>query len=118
MGIFGKNCSSDPTSGCGDGGNAALFAEIKQGNIEIENKLGDINNKLELLIGEQQDCCEETNGNLNDIKDRLGTLIEIGENCCDNILTRLDTIVGLMSAQEVVAHHLSWKNFVCAQVED
>lgn len=99
-------CTSDPTSGCGDGN--SLVSEIRTGNNKVTEKLTDIENKVSELKEVTEACCEETNGNLDDIKDRLDTLISNAAECCDAITDRLDIIAGILRTVIIVPNTQSW----------
>ena len=112
-------CTSDPTSGCGEG--ASTIAEIRTGNERIVEKLTELNNKATELKTQAEECCEETNDNLTDIKDRLDTLISNSTDCCEAITDRLDILIGVLQSvvilPNVTQFITAYSNHVCIQDE-
>lgn len=110
-----KYCSSDPTGGCGSG-SASLVAQISSSYSSISEKMESIDTKMGNISTEIEECCTETNANLVGIKDRLDTLITNAENCCSDIIDRLDTIAGLLSAPSVTTNQLQYGDYTCVQI--
>ena len=115
MATSDRYCSSDPTPGCTN--ISAATALINTGNTNITNQLTNISTKLTTLIGEIEDCCEETNANLVAIQERLDTLISNAAECCDEIISRLNTIIGLMQSPATYGIQIEYGDYVCVQSE-
>src|SRR6056297_2790296 len=114
MANYGRNCSSDPTSGCSDG--SSLVASITASYNNIATKLDAIDVKMGNIITEIEECCEETNTNLSNISDKMSTLITNAENCCEDIIERLDIIAGLLQTPSTTGIHVTYDDFVCEQM--
>lgn len=117
MSKFGKNCNSDPTGGCTDG-SGNLLASIAIGNEAVVSVLNSINVNLEAILAQQEDCCEETNNNLIGIQERLDQLIANFEECCAAIISRLDTIIGLEEAPITALVSTFYDDHVCVLEEE
>ena len=117
MGSFGKNCNSDPISGCSSE-IGAVVAQMVVSNEAITEKLTSIDTKVGLISTEIDECCTETNANLVKIQDRFDTLIENAENCCEAILDRLDSIVSALQVPNAILTTITYTGYVCVQSEE
>jgi hypothetical protein len=115
MANFGKNCNSDPTSGCSTE-NAGLVASITASYNNIATKLDAIDVKMGNVITEIEECCEETNSNLSSISSKMSTLNTNIGNCCEDIMERLDIIIGLLQTPSTTGVHITYSDFVCEQM--
>lgn len=115
-----SGCTSDPTSGCG--GDGALVAALNASNSEVVSQLVDINDKLDTLTDNAAACCEDTNGLLSSMNEKLTTLINNSATYYNSVLTRLDTIAGLLEVSAGVpdvplkTFNISFASHVCVEV--
>ena len=112
-----KYCSSDPTNGC-NSSTGSIAALINSSNSALLVKLTSIDTKVGLISTEIEECCDETNGNLVTIQDKLDTLIENAENCCEAILDRLDSIVSALQVPNAILTTITYTGYVCVQSEE
>lgn len=88
-----NGCNSNPTSGCSENTSAAdlIIAKNKLA-ILLPNLLSAITNLHNAIDA----CCLTTNGNLDLIDNRLDTIIQNNEDCCNEVNSRLITIGNLL----------------------
>ena len=113
-------CTSDPTSGCG--GDGALVAALETSNAQVIQELNDINDKMDTLITNAEDCCETTNELLTGVNDKMTTVINNSAAFYNALLGRLDTIAGLLRVSAGVpdtplkTFNISFASHVCVEV--
>ena len=113
-------CTSDPTSGCG--GDGALVAALESSNDQVIQELNDINDKLDTLITNAEECCELTNSLLTGINGNMVTMINNSAAFYNALLGKLDTITGLLQISSGVPNtplktfNISFASHVCVEV--
>lgn len=87
-------CDSDPFKTCDQTQVANEFNTMSE---SLANLLDSTNTKIQEIIGEYEQCCEETNANLGLVINRLETAIGNAAECCDEMLANWANILNALN---------------------